>query len=164
MSYDAALGASLSAVAGDRYSRVWVTNCRTLPALRGCTLRRQWEPWTRANSLPSSDPNGDVTMALELRPNCECCDRDLPPSSTLARICSFECTFCVACVENILRNVCPNCGGGFVPRPIRPVNEWRPGVSLAKRPPSTRRVRLSYDRDDIDAFVERIMHLTPDNR
>ncbi len=79
-------------------------------------------------------------MALELRPNCECCDRDLPPASTLARICTFECTFCADCVDNVLFNVCPNCGGGFEPRPIRPSTEWRPGLSVAKRPPSTKRV------------------------
>jgi len=56
-------------------------------------------------------------MALELRPNCEYCDKDLPPASTEAQICSYECTFCADCVDNILYNVCPNCGGGFVPRP-----------------------------------------------
>src|SRR5262249_912673 len=70
-------------------------------------------------------------MALELRPNCECCDRDLPPASTIARICSYECTFCADCVDNVLFNVCPNCGGGFVPRPIRPATEWQPGLSVA---------------------------------
>ena len=57
---------------------------------------------------------------LALRPNCECCDVDLPPSSDQARICSFECTFCAACVETRLGGKCPNCGGGFVARPIRP--------------------------------------------
>ncbi len=57
---------------------------------------------------------------LALRPNCECCDADLPPSSDQARICSFECTFCAACVATRLGGKCPNCGGGFVPRPIRP--------------------------------------------
>src|SRR5262245_14149603 len=72
-------------------------------------------------------------MALELRPNCECWDRDLPPSSPLARICTFECTFCADCVESVLHNVCPNCGGGFAPRPIRPATEWRPELSTAKR-------------------------------
>jgi uncharacterized protein len=59
---------------------------------------------------------------LELRPNCECCDRDLPPSSGDARICSFECTFCSACAEGVLANTCPNCGGGLVARPIRPAH------------------------------------------
>ena len=75
-------------------------------------------------------------MALELRPNCEYCDRDLPPASPEARICTYECTFCADCVERHLNNVCPNCGGGFAPRPIRPAQEWRPGLWLAKRPAS----------------------------
>jgi hypothetical protein len=57
---------------------------------------------------------------LELRPNCECCDRDLPPASAEARICSYECTFCAACAETVLKGICPNCGGQLVPRPIRP--------------------------------------------
>ena len=59
-------------------------------------------------------------MALELRPNCEWCDRDLPPDSTLARICSFECTFCTACADE-MQGVCPNCGGELVARPRRSV-------------------------------------------
>ena len=57
---------------------------------------------------------------LELRPNCEACDRDLPPESPDARICTFECTFCRDCVEGPLGGVCPNCGGNFERRPIRP--------------------------------------------
>ena len=59
---------------------------------------------------------------LALRPNCECCDRDLPPDSPDARICTFECTFCAECVDHVLNGVCPNCGGNFVARPIRPAN------------------------------------------
>ena len=82
-------------------------------------------------------------MALELRPNCEGCDKDLPPAATDAMICSYECTWCAACVDR-LRNVCPNCGGGFVPRPIRPATERRPGLSVAQRPASTRRVHMSF--------------------
>ena len=54
-------------------------------------------------------------MALQLRPNCEYCDKDLPPNAADARICSYECTFCADCVETKLHNVCPNCGGGFEP-------------------------------------------------
>jgi hypothetical protein len=57
---------------------------------------------------------------LELRPGCECCDRDLPPDTDEARICSFECTFCAQCAEDILRRRCPNCGGELLPRPRRP--------------------------------------------
>jgi len=83
-------------------------------------------------------------MALQLRPNCEYCDKDLPPDSTEARICSYECTFCADCAETKLHNVCPNCGGGFVPRPIRPSKEWRAGICTAKHPPSDKRVHLKY--------------------
>ncbi|MFL5255863.1 MAG: DUF1272 domain-containing protein, partial [Rhodopila sp.] len=90
-------------------------------------------------------------MALELRPNCEFCNKDLAPEALDARICSYECTFCADCVEVHLRNVCPNCGGGFTPRPIRPGNEWRPGVSRWKQPPSTKRVALKYSVEDVAA-------------
>lgn len=57
---------------------------------------------------------------LLLKPNCECCDRDLPPETADARICSFECTFCVDCADGVLKGACPNCGGNFATRPIRP--------------------------------------------
>jgi uncharacterized protein len=62
---------------------------------------------------------------LELRPSCECCDRDLPPDSPDARICTYECTFCAACVEERLGGTCPNCGGGFERRPVRPPHMLR---------------------------------------
>jgi len=71
---------------------------------------------------------------LELRPNCECCDKDLPPTSSEARICSFECTFCVSCAETTLGGLCPNCGGELVARPRRPINK------LINNPASTQRV------------------------
>ena len=103
-------------------------------------------------------------MALELRPNCEFCDRDLPPASTLARICSYECTFCAECVETHLRNVCPNCGGGFAPRPIRPATEWRPGLSVAKQPPSSKRVHLHHTAEDIAQHSARISSIAPELR
>ncbi len=57
---------------------------------------------------------------LEIRPTCENCNKSLPPNSNEAMICTFECTFCTDCVENVLHNVCPNCQGNFVKRPIRP--------------------------------------------
>ena len=101
---------------------------------------------------------------LQLRPNCECCDKDLPPDAADARICSYECTFCADCVENVLHNVCPNCGGGFTPRPIRPRTEWRPGLSLSERPASTRRVHAAWQRDEVAEFVERVRHIDPANR
>jgi uncharacterized protein len=71
---------------------------------------------------------------LELRPSCECCDVDLPPDSPDARICTFECTFCARCVDEVLMGVCPNCGGSFAPRPIRPA------AKLVTSPASTTRV------------------------
>jgi hypothetical protein len=71
---------------------------------------------------------------LELRPNCECCDKDLPPEVVDALICTFECTFCANCVEQVLGGVCPNCGGNFSTRPIRPA------AMLKKYPASTKRI------------------------
>lgn len=71
---------------------------------------------------------------LQMRPNCECCDKDLPPDSTEAVICTFECTFCTSCAKTVLHGVCPNCGGNFSPRPIRPAH------LLTKYPPSSERV------------------------
>ena len=70
---------------------------------------------------------------LELRPDCERCGRDLPPDSAEARICTFECTFCAACVEGALGGVCPNCGGNLERRPVRPVK------ALERYPASTER-------------------------
>lgn len=70
---------------------------------------------------------------LELRPNCECCDRDLPPASSEARICSFECTFCVSCASDALGGRCPNCGGELVARPRRPANKLGRFPASAKR-------------------------------
>lgn len=75
---------------------------------------------------------------LELRPTCEHCNVALPPESQDARICSYECTFCSSCVERVLDNVCPNCGGGFVPRPIRPRNNWKGDNCLGKDPATTK--------------------------
>jgi hypothetical protein len=71
---------------------------------------------------------------LELRPNCECCDKDLPPDAADAMICSFECTFCRDCVDVRLGGLCPNCGGNFTARPVRPAGK------LSKYPPSAKRV------------------------
>lgn len=71
---------------------------------------------------------------LVLKPSCECCDVDLPPETPDARICSFECTFCVACAEGRLGGQCPNCGGELLRRPRRPAGK------LARFPASTERV------------------------
>ena len=84
--------------------------------------------------MKESFPVANEVLMLELRPNCECCDCDLPPDTSQARICSFECTFCATCVEQKLGGLCPNCGGELLARPRRPVNK------LANNPPSRARV------------------------
>lgn len=103
-------------------------------------------------------------MMLALRPNCECCDKDLPPDSEKARICTYECTFCSDCVDNVLSNVCPNCGGGFVNRPIRPTAARRPGVSLAHQPASTERVHSKYSQQQMQQFAAAVSHIPPPRR
>ena len=93
---------------------------------------------------------------LELRPICENCAADLPPASAEARICSYECTFCRTCVETVLENVCPNCSGGFVPRPIRPAHEWQAGVSLKAHPASTEKKHSPVEAGDQRALIARL--------
>ncbi|AFU99493.1 DUF1272 domain-containing protein [Simiduia agarivorans] len=101
---------------------------------------------------------------LVLKPNCECCDCDLPPDSGVAMICSYECTFCKHCVDNVLENVCPNCGGGFTLRPVRPANAYRPGVSLKYQPASEVRVNTGYSRETLSDFAQAIKAIAPDKR
>jgi hypothetical protein len=87
----------------------------------------------RQEAFVLATPGEDRPM-LELRPGCEHCDRDLPPGSDEARICSFECTFCRDCAETVLHGHCPNCGGELVRRPRRPAEK------LAAFPASSTRV------------------------
>ena len=101
---------------------------------------------------------------LELRPNCELCDKDLAPDAPDARICTYECTFCAACVEDVLHDVCPNCGGGFQPRPIRPRTAWREGTGLDNDPAGAKRRHTAYTRDEIDAFVDTVRGVQPGSR
>jgi len=101
---------------------------------------------------------------LELRPNCELCDADLPPGAPNARICSYECTFCAECVETVLHNVCPNCGGGLVSRPIRPRQEWRPGAGLEHDPPDTKRRSARYTEDEIAELIATLRDIPPQQR
>ncbi len=88
---------------------------------------------------------------LELRPSCEHCNCALPPESTEARICSYECTFCATCVDTVLNNVCPNCGGGFVARPIRPSHNWKNGNYLGNNPVSS---TVKYRPVELNAHAE----------
>lgn len=92
---------------------------------------------------------------LEIRQHCENCDRALPNDSLEAMICRYECTFCAECVENILQNVCPNCGGGFEKRPSRPKNE------LIKNPPRKDKVikPVSFNK-----FLEANKNIEPNKR
>jgi hypothetical protein len=101
---------------------------------------------------------------LELRPTCEHCNTQLPPDSPDARICSFECTFCGNCVDRVLGNVCPNCGGGFTTRPVRPAKNWKGGNSLDKYPPSGVIRHRPVDRAAHAQLVAAIAQIPPEKR
>lgn len=101
---------------------------------------------------------------LQIRPNCECCNKDLAPDATDAMICSYECTFCQSCVDTQLKNVCPNCGGGFVSRPIRPKKEYREGISRQHQTVSQQRVNTKYTSEEIDRFIQGIKAISPEKR
>jgi uncharacterized protein len=101
---------------------------------------------------------------LDLRPTCEHCNKPLPPDSTEARICSFECTFCAACVDAVLGNVCPNCGGGFERRPVRPARDWKGGNYLGQRPASTQVKHRPVDAAAHAAFAAPIQDIPAGQR
>ena len=101
---------------------------------------------------------------LELRPTCENCNAALPPDSTDAMVCTFECTFCRSCVEHILENVCPNCGGGFSSRPIRPKNDWKDGNHLGAYPASTTVKYRPVDQTRHRQFAKSIKSIPPELR
>ena len=101
---------------------------------------------------------------LELRPNCEHCNKALPPNSLEAKICSFECTFCASCVTELLDNVCPNCGGAFVPRPIRPSRNWKGENYLGKYPASTTVRHRPVSTTAHEQFSAPIKELAPEQR
>ena len=95
---------------------------------------------------------------LELRPSCENCNKALPPQSTEAMICNYECTFCCDCVTDVLHNVCPNCGGNFVPRPIRPA------VELLQNPASTKVVHKPIVAMAFQKRLEKNRDVPPEKR
>lgn len=95
---------------------------------------------------------------LEIRPVCENCGRDLPNDSDEAMICTFECTFCRECVENILFNVCPNCGGGFEMRPTRPTR------LLRKYPVQTEKHVKPVDAASFQSVLARFKDIPPRDR
>ncbi|MGF1570959.1 MAG: DUF1272 domain-containing protein [Nodosilinea sp.] len=101
---------------------------------------------------------------LEIRPTCEHCNQALPPNSLEARICSYECTFCAPCVETILGNVCPNCGGGFVPRPIRPSQNWKGDNYLGKNPASAQVKHRPVDLEAHGRLADSLKTIPPEQR
>lgn len=101
---------------------------------------------------------------LELRPTCEHCNKVLPPHSPETRICTYECTFCASCVDHALGNVCPNCGGGFVPRPIRPSKNWKDENFLGKDPASTTVRHKPVDAAAHALFSATLKKIPPEER
>jgi hypothetical protein len=101
---------------------------------------------------------------LDIRPNCELCEKHLPVDSLDACMCSYECTFCTTCVEDVLENVCPSCGGGFEFRPVRPKTAHRSGVSLADHKASTKSVITKFSREEISEFAKTIKDVPPELR
>jgi hypothetical protein len=101
---------------------------------------------------------------LELWPSCENCNKPLPPNAPDARICTSECTFCAACVDEVLGNVCPNCGGYFVPRPIRPASNWMGDNFLGKDPASTKIRHRPVDREAHAQFAATLKSIPPHER
>ena len=95
---------------------------------------------------------------LELRPVCENCGKHLPPSSTEAMICTFECTFCSNCVNAILHNVCPNCGGGFEKRPVRPFEK------LLKFPAKAEQYLKPIDQQKFEMLLMKNKNVAPESR
>ena len=101
---------------------------------------------------------------LELRPTCEHCNKSLPPNSTEAMICTYECTYCRQCVNSVLDNVCPNCGGGFCSRPIRPSNNHKSNNYLGEHPATT---KVTYNPVNIQKhkkFSASIKNMPPNER
>jgi uncharacterized protein len=125
-----------------------VTSC--VPLRTSLSLSVPREPWEAIYA-------GNSPNLRELR-------LQLLPNSLEARICSFECTFCLTCVEEMLDNVCPNCGGGFTPRPIRPARRWRGENCLTAVPASTKVVSKPVDRASHKAFAASIKTIPPDRR
>jgi hypothetical protein len=95
---------------------------------------------------------------LEIRPNCEHCDKDLPNTSTEAMICSFECTYCKTCAEEVFKNVCPSCTGNFVSRPIRTL------AMIKKHPASEKRIFAPKDLEKTAILSEKFKNIQPEKR
>ena len=101
---------------------------------------------------------------LELRPSCEHCNKLLPPDATDAMICTYECTFCTACVDKVIANVCPNCGGGFEKRPVRPSTNWKNNNYLGNDPAVTTVKHRPVDAAAHAAFCAVVGQVPPARR
>ena len=95
---------------------------------------------------------------LEMRPTCENCNKPLPNESDEAMICTYECTFCSACVTNVMQNVCPNCGGGFTKRPTRPK------AQLERNPTSTKIIYKPIDNNKFKTLLDKNKNISPRER
>ncbi len=95
---------------------------------------------------------------LEIRPSCENCDKDLAPDATDAMICTYECTFCSDCVTDILNNVCPNCGGGFEKRPVRPKGQ------LGRNPAQETRLHKPIKPEEFKVLKKKWEGIAPEKR
>ena len=101
---------------------------------------------------------------LILKPNCEHCNKALPAVSSDAYICSYECTFCTHCAHTVLKNICPNCAGNFVARPIRPTKAWRTKTSLTYQPASNTNYHKPVSLADHQTLLTKIGQLGPNQR
>ena len=119
--------------------------------------------YSRLVDLCGTAPWHNANM-LELRPTCENCNRPLGPNATDAMICSYECTFCRDCVDAVLSNVCPNCGGGFERRPVRPAHAWVEGAPRDPFPASTKVKHKPVDPTAHEALVALIGGRSPSQR
>ena len=100
---------------------------------------------------------------LELRPICENCGKDLPNDTKEAVICTFECTFCIDCVTNVLENVCPNCGGGFEKRPVRPT-QCETTNCLTNFPAATEKKYRPVDMEKFKKLHDHYVNVYPGRR
>ena len=101
---------------------------------------------------------------LDLRPICEHCSKPLPPESIEAMICSFECTFCRDCAAGVFHNVCPNCGGGFSGRPVRPSKNWKGDNFLGNSPASTEVKHRPVNLSQHERFASEVKLVPPEER
>ncbi|VAW67329.1 hypothetical protein MNBD_GAMMA08-2723 [hydrothermal vent metagenome] len=101
---------------------------------------------------------------LDLRPTCEHCNKELPPDSSEAMICTYECTFCKQCVDSLLNNVCPNCGGGFCKRPIRPSNNLKNNNYLGNHPATSKVTYAPVNEQEHQEFAASIKGIPPIER